>query len=182
MSASPGSVEIQNCLQLNVSKCKISETEDRFVVTVYNPLSHTVSHFVRLPVQPGNYTVQDNNGKLRSQREKHVYLNDCYFILWRHENSFWNTSVLVCYTLGLQNVLCSGKYPINLVITSQRWETLHILNNHLSDLHNVDIISLLIYLITLVTPHKLTSNFIQHMWCMSAMNKRQSDGNNEKYN
>ena len=79
MSASPSSVEIQNCLQLNVSKCKISETEDRFVVTVYNPLSHNVSHFVRLPVQPGNYTVQDNNGKLRSQREKHVSLHDRYF-------------------------------------------------------------------------------------------------------
>ena len=78
MSASPSNVEIQNCLQLNVSKCIISETEDRFVVTVYNPLSHSVSQFVRLPVQPGNYTVQDNNGKLRSQREEHVYLNGRY--------------------------------------------------------------------------------------------------------
>jgi len=72
-------MEIQNCLQLNVSKCNISETEDRFVVTVYNPLSHSLSHFVRLPVQPGTYTVQNNNGKLRSQREKHVYLNEHYF-------------------------------------------------------------------------------------------------------
>jgi len=79
MSASPSNVEIQNCLQLNVSKCKISEKEDRFVVTVYNPLSHSVSHFVRIPIQPGTYTVQDNNGKLGSQREKQVYLNDRYF-------------------------------------------------------------------------------------------------------
>jgi len=39
-------------------------------------------------------------------------------------------------TLGLQNVVRSSKYPINHVITSQRWETLLILTNHLSDLHN----------------------------------------------
>ena len=65
MSDEPSSVEIHSCLQLNVSKCSTSEKEDRFVVTVYNPLSHTVSQFVRLPIQPGTYTVQDHNGKLR---------------------------------------------------------------------------------------------------------------------
>jgi len=112
-------VEIQNCLQLNVSKCKISETEDRFVVTVYNPLSHTVSHFVRLPVQPGNYTVQDNNGKLRSQREKHVSLHDRYFGLWRRKNTWWKSWVFVCSALGLHNVVRIIIYPPNHAITSQ---------------------------------------------------------------
>jgi len=116
-------VEIQNCLQLNVSKCNISETEVRFVVTVYNPLSHNVSHFVRLPVQPGNYTVQDNNGKLRSQRETQVYFNDRYFRLRLRENPFWITSVLMCSTLGLQNAVRSGEYPIKHVITCKDWKT-----------------------------------------------------------
>ncbi|XP_069699539.1 lysosomal alpha-mannosidase-like [Periplaneta americana] len=51
-------VEVFNCLRLNVSACDITETEDRFVVTVYNPLSHEVTHFVRLPVIGGTYKVQ----------------------------------------------------------------------------------------------------------------------------
>jgi len=37
-------------------------------------------------------------------------------------------------------------------------------------------------LIILVTPHKLISNFIYLLWYASAKNKRQSEGNNEKYN
>jgi hypothetical protein len=86
-------------------------------VTVYNPLSHSVSHFVRFPVQPGTYTVQDNNGTLRSQREKQVCLHDHYFGLRRHEITCWNTCVFGCSTLGLQNLVSICVYPTNHVIT-----------------------------------------------------------------
>ncbi|KAJ4433199.1 hypothetical protein ANN_15456 [Periplaneta americana] len=56
-------VEVHNCLELNVSKCDVSENGgDRFVVTVYNPISHPVSHVVRFPVKSGTYTVQDPSG------------------------------------------------------------------------------------------------------------------------
>ncbi|XP_069699536.1 lysosomal alpha-mannosidase-like [Periplaneta americana] len=55
-------VEMFNCLRLNVSFCDVTESENRFVVTVYNPLSHEVSHFVRLPIEGGTYKVQGPDG------------------------------------------------------------------------------------------------------------------------
>jgi len=159
MSESPSSVEIQNCLQLNVSKCSISETEVRFVVTVYNPLSRNVSQFVRLPVQPGTYTVQDNNGKLRSQWEAHVSLKDSYFRLRLRENSFWITWVFMCSTLGLPNAVGSGKYTIKHVITCKDWKPyLSLLIICL--IYIMLFISILNYLMTLVAPRKLISDFI----------------------
>lgn len=54
---------IQQCLQLNISQCQISEVSDEFTVTVYNPLSHIVSHYVRLPVLGSAYNVIDPLGK-----------------------------------------------------------------------------------------------------------------------
>lgn len=52
------------CRLLNVSQCEFTETQDSFVVTLYNPLSRPVTKFVRLPVQNSNYTVHDPNGNL----------------------------------------------------------------------------------------------------------------------
>ncbi|KAJ9591913.1 hypothetical protein L9F63_001515, partial [Diploptera punctata] len=52
----------QNCLKLNVSVCSASENE-QFVVTVYNPLSHTVNHTVRIPVTKGTFVVLDADGQ-----------------------------------------------------------------------------------------------------------------------
>ena len=54
-------VQLQSCLELNVSMCWVTE-RDGFVVTVYNPLSHTVSHTVRVPVPVGTYLIQDPQG------------------------------------------------------------------------------------------------------------------------
>jgi lysosomal alpha-mannosidase len=56
-------VPLKSCLLLNISQCDISEDSSRFVVTVYNPLSHPVSHYVRVPVLGSSYTVQDPTGK-----------------------------------------------------------------------------------------------------------------------
>ena len=50
------------CLHLNVSQCSITESSSRFVATIYNPRSHQVTSYVRLPVMNGVYTVLDPDG------------------------------------------------------------------------------------------------------------------------
>ncbi|XP_069699537.1 lysosomal alpha-mannosidase-like [Periplaneta americana] len=59
-------VEVFNCLELNVSSCDLTENQEKYVVTVYNPLSHEVDHFVRLPVPSAMYTVQGPDGALQT--------------------------------------------------------------------------------------------------------------------
>jgi hypothetical protein len=56
-------VPLKSCLLLNISQCDVSEHSSQFVVTVYNPLSHPVSHHVRVPVSGASYSVQDPTGK-----------------------------------------------------------------------------------------------------------------------
>ncbi|KAJ8919646.1 hypothetical protein NQ315_006173, partial [Exocentrus adspersus] len=60
----PGTTDFTICRLLNTSQCEFTETNDNFVVTVYNPLSRSVSKFIRLPVTGIHYTVQDPKGKL----------------------------------------------------------------------------------------------------------------------
>lgn len=43
-----------NCADLNISSCEITETSTKFMVTLYNPLSHKTSQYVRVPVSDGN--------------------------------------------------------------------------------------------------------------------------------
>ncbi|XP_026271901.1 lysosomal alpha-mannosidase isoform X2 [Frankliniella occidentalis] len=43
-------VPFQSCLLLNQSMCDVSEKNDKFVVTIFNPQSHKMSQFVRIPV------------------------------------------------------------------------------------------------------------------------------------
>ncbi|KAF5294473.1 hypothetical protein FQR65_LT01599 [Abscondita terminalis] len=55
-------IQFESCLLTNISQCAFSENNDQFVVTVYNPLSREVDHYVRLPVTNGQYKVTDGNG------------------------------------------------------------------------------------------------------------------------
>nr|CAD7414005.1 unnamed protein product [Timema poppensis] len=55
-------VEFKSCPLLNISRCELSETEDDFFVTVYNPLARPVSHYVRIPVRGEHYVVTDPSG------------------------------------------------------------------------------------------------------------------------
>ncbi|XP_034939557.1 lysosomal alpha-mannosidase isoform X1 [Chelonus insularis] len=48
-----------SCFLLNISSCEFSEGSSNFVVTLYNPTSHALSPFVRIPVLGLNYTVKD---------------------------------------------------------------------------------------------------------------------------
>lgn len=43
-----------NCAELNISSCEITETSTKFMVTLYNPLSHKSSQYVRVPVADGS--------------------------------------------------------------------------------------------------------------------------------
>ena len=54
--------EQQFCLMLNVSQCEVTETNSRFVATVYNPRSQEQTTYIRLPVTNGIFTVIDPDG------------------------------------------------------------------------------------------------------------------------
>lgn len=51
------------CSSLNASHCQISEKLDRFeklLIHAYNPASHTVQHYVQIPVRDGRYIVRES--------------------------------------------------------------------------------------------------------------------------
>lgn len=53
------------CSSLNASHCQISEKLDRFeklLIHAYNPASHTVQHYVQIPVRDGRYMVREATG------------------------------------------------------------------------------------------------------------------------
>ncbi|KAJ8383747.1 hypothetical protein AAFF_G00215890 [Aldrovandia affinis] len=51
------------CENLNISVCPLTESGHKFSVTVYNPLSRSVSWAVRLPVNGTQYNVTDPSGR-----------------------------------------------------------------------------------------------------------------------
>ncbi|XP_050302527.1 lysosomal alpha-mannosidase-like isoform X2 [Anthonomus grandis grandis] len=59
-------VEFNSCLLTNVSQCALTEESERFLVTVYNPLSHPIDKYVRLPVTRTSYRVLGPDGELVS--------------------------------------------------------------------------------------------------------------------
>lgn len=48
-----------SCLNLNISDCSVSENSENFIVNVYNPLGHSTSQHVRIPVKAFNFEVRD---------------------------------------------------------------------------------------------------------------------------
>ncbi|XP_039500014.1 lysosomal alpha-mannosidase [Drosophila santomea] len=57
--------EFESCLQLNISQCAFTKDgADNVVVTVYNPLAHTSTQYVRVPVKNENYQVTDDKGRV----------------------------------------------------------------------------------------------------------------------
>lgn len=61
-SSKPEEPKFNSCLLLNISSCEISENSKKFIVTLYNPRSHSVSSYVRVPVAGKNYVVNDPTG------------------------------------------------------------------------------------------------------------------------
>lgn len=57
------SLEFELCHNLNISQCDISENSSQFIVTVYNPIGHSVNQYVRIPVVNGAYLIRDNDGQ-----------------------------------------------------------------------------------------------------------------------
>ncbi|KAH8410107.1 hypothetical protein KR009_006064, partial [Drosophila setifemur] len=59
--------EFESCLRLNISECAFTKDNgDNLVVTLYNPLAHTSSQYVRVPVKNENYQVTDEKGRVVS--------------------------------------------------------------------------------------------------------------------
>nr|AYV99578.1 venom polypeptide [Dolopus genitalis] len=54
--------EFANCLLRNISVCEVSENNDNFTVTLYNPIAHSVFEYIRIPVPSKNYVVLDYRG------------------------------------------------------------------------------------------------------------------------
>lgn len=53
------------CSSLNASHCQISEKLDKFerlLVHAYNPASHSVQHYVQIPIRDGLFSVREANG------------------------------------------------------------------------------------------------------------------------
>ncbi|XP_051165377.1 lysosomal alpha-mannosidase-like [Leptopilina boulardi] len=59
---SEDTLEFHSCLQLNISSCKYTENNKKFVVTLYNPTSQEISIYVRIPVTGTSYRVLDYLG------------------------------------------------------------------------------------------------------------------------
>ncbi|XP_002066512.2 lysosomal alpha-mannosidase [Drosophila willistoni] len=56
--------EFENCLQLNISVCAFTkDSADNVVVTLFNPLAHTTSQYVRIPVKDESYEVTDEQDR-----------------------------------------------------------------------------------------------------------------------
>lgn len=52
--------DYKSCADLNISSCDITENSDQFMITLYNPLSHSTSQYGRLPIRTGfKYEVRD---------------------------------------------------------------------------------------------------------------------------
>lgn len=60
----PENPQFQHCPLVNISVCHTSESQNRFLVFVYNPLPRDISSWVRVPVvgQSG-YKITDENGQ-----------------------------------------------------------------------------------------------------------------------
>ncbi|BFF95150.1 lysosomal alpha-mannosidase [Drosophila madeirensis] len=57
--------EFESCLQLNISECAFTkDSADNVVVTLFNPLAHISSQYVRVPVKEENYQVTDEKGRV----------------------------------------------------------------------------------------------------------------------
>ncbi|XP_057661695.1 lysosomal alpha-mannosidase-like isoform X1 [Diorhabda carinulata] len=50
------------CPLVNMSQCAFTETNNDFVVTIYNPLSRIVDKFIRVPITGNKYSVKDPEG------------------------------------------------------------------------------------------------------------------------
>lgn len=67
-------LKLSSCLLSNVSICSVTQSSDKFLVAVYNPLSWTVTHHVRLPVNGTNFTVQGPDGNNNHILRKRSFL------------------------------------------------------------------------------------------------------------
>lgn len=47
------------CADLNISTCVVTENTNKFMVTVYNPIAHSVSQNVRVPISDIDYEILD---------------------------------------------------------------------------------------------------------------------------
>ncbi|XP_017075078.2 lysosomal alpha-mannosidase [Drosophila eugracilis] len=57
--------EFNSCLRLNISECAFTKDgADNVMVTLYNPLAHSSTQYVRIPVKDENYQVTDAKGKI----------------------------------------------------------------------------------------------------------------------
>lgn len=51
--------DYESCADLNISACAVAENNNKFTVTLYNPLAHSTFQYVRVPVSNGQYEVLD---------------------------------------------------------------------------------------------------------------------------
>ena len=51
------------CPLLNISQCHFTESNDRFMVNIYNPIARVISPFIRIPVRDNaSYRITNSAG------------------------------------------------------------------------------------------------------------------------
>lgn len=56
--------EFESCHLANISSCSLPAKNDKFVLTLFNPLGKNSTQYVRIPVQRGTYEVRDNASRI----------------------------------------------------------------------------------------------------------------------
>ena len=60
----PPRLQYQSCEYLNISVCRITETEKSIVINIYNPIARPVATYLRIPVNSKHFRVLGSNGEL----------------------------------------------------------------------------------------------------------------------
>lgn len=56
--------DYMTCSDMAFSECFGADQWNEFILTIYNPLNHPISPYIRLPVSLGEYSIRAANGKI----------------------------------------------------------------------------------------------------------------------
>lgn len=57
-------LQYTSCDYLNISVCKVTETEKSIAINVYNPIARTIAAYIRVPVNSRYYNILNSDGEL----------------------------------------------------------------------------------------------------------------------
>ncbi|XP_060656740.1 LOW QUALITY PROTEIN: lysosomal alpha-mannosidase-like [Drosophila nasuta] len=127
--------EFDSCLEVNISVCAFTkDSANNVVVTLYNPLAHSSSQYVRIPVKEENYLVTDEKG--REVASELVPVPWQVLSIQHRSNNTQHELVFKATVDKIANfyirVLPGGKSLSENQVTRSRFEKLHAIKQRLS--------------------------------------------------